>query len=414
MSIAPPPLDSPLLAAVRHAPRRHRLPPLPRDGEDARACGPEVAVAYAVEALRQMQGRAPAVPTGMEELFSDSLDALIRAGLSSQRGDVAFQALVLAEGDATVRTYRRLAACSAPDRRSVRAAVDAIAHPGKLRGQAAGPLTEHLAQLHRLASGGLAHDLRRAAGSLALVAMHADPSLGAALAALHSHPALERLERLAHVSALESVRSYVTLLERGGFAAQAAVHQTQGSAAARGTWAETRTIRAFERIAALLNRRPDAADRFRAMRGMRTPRALPLPAQAKGEWDAVLVREAPGASTSEIVLLAEVKAAPAAASEDLPNLRRGLQNLARARADAVYTFTSLDDELRVLGASLRGLEPHGLGLPEHVVYCCPAPEEAAPRLLSMASKARLLAHPASLAHASRHEIERSLDIPARA
>ena len=402
MTIALAPMDCPLLAAVRHAPRRHRLPPLPADAEAARACGAEVGVAYAVECLRRSRGDAAAVPPGTEEVFSTSLDALIRAGLSPPRGDGAFLALVLEEVEATVRAYRRLAASSASDWRAVRAAVDAIAHPGKLRGRPPGPLTERLVRLHRLATEGAADDLRCAAESVLVEARRTDPPLGAALEALHSHAALERLQRMAHLSGSEGVRRYLALLEHGGSFAPCAVHEAHGRAAERrGTLAETQTIEAFARIAALLNRRPGAPERFRAMRGLRTPRELPLPKQAKGEWDAVLVREAPGAGAAEIVLLAEVKAAPAATSDDLPTLRRGLQSLARAEADAVYTFTSTGDELPVLGASLRRLRPRGLALPEQVVYCCPAAPAARPRLLSPASKARLLAHPASLAHAGR-------------
>lgn len=398
--------DSLLLDAVRQAPRRHRLPPLPEDAEAARACGTEVALAYALEALRLARVEELALAAETEALFTTSLDALIRAGLPPRGGDAALQALVLEHGDATVRAYRRLAARSTADRRAVRATVDAFAHPGKLRGHGGRPMAERLAQLHRLAVDGRVRELRHAAGSLqADAARAADPSLDGSLAALCAHPALERLERMAELSESPTVRRYLALLERPARGAPAAESEAQEpEPSRRGRLAETRTIQAFARMAALLNGRPGAAERFRATGGLRTSRALPLPPQAKGEWDAALVREATHAGAAEIVLLAEVKAAPAATADDLPSLLRGLRALARTRADTVYAFASTDGALRVRGASLRRLRPAGGALPAQVVYCCTAvteAQEARPRLLSAASKARLLAHPASLSHAAR-------------
>jgi hypothetical protein len=352
--------DALLLSAVRHAPRRHRLPSLPADVEAARASGADVAIAFALEALRRMQDHGAALPVGTEALFSASLDALIRTGLAPEGGDALFQALVLEEVDATVRGYRRLAASAAADWRAVRATVDAIAHPGKLRDKA-GPMTARLAELHRLATDGVAGELRRAAASALADATRTDPTSGAAWAALNSHPALERLERMALLSGATNVRRYLSLLDRRGGDAAAADHEAQGHAARRGRVAEALTIQAFARIAALLNRRAGATERFRATGGLRPPRDLPLAARAKGEWDAVLVREAPHAGAAEIVLLAEVKAAPAAAADDLPSLRRGLHSLARAQTDAVYSFASIDGELRISAPRCAGSDraaPH--------------------------------------------------------
>lgn len=57
--------------------------------------------------------------------------------------------------------------------------------------------------------------------------------------------------------------------------------------------------------------------------------------------------------------------------------------------------------MHVSGESLRRLQPAGRALPAHVIYCCPSPAEVQPQLLSAASKAVLLAEPASLAFAGQ-------------
>lgn len=124
---APDPL---LLAALRAAPRRYRMPALPPTAAHARAAGPEAALAYAMEQARC--GRAASEDGG---LFSWGLAQLIRQALA---GDPAFRALVLRASDPHVAEYARLGDSAAADRRAVRSAVDAIAHPGKRTGPGRG------------------------------------------------------------------------------------------------------------------------------------------------------------------------------------------------------------------------------------------------------------------------------------
>jgi hypothetical protein len=98
-----------------------------------------------------------------------------------------------------------------------------------------------------------------------------------------------------------------------------------------------------------------------------------------------------------------VKASPAAATPDFARLHRGLERLAQAHAHESYAFGSAEGEVRIAGAALRQLKPHGRALPAQVIYCCPAPSEAQPQLLAAATKAVLLAEPASLAFALQLE-----------
>ncbi|RYG20931.1 MAG: DUF2207 domain-containing protein, partial [Burkholderiales bacterium] len=73
-------------------------------------------------------------------------------------------------------------------------------------------------------------------------------------------------------------------------------------------------------IASLMNSRNPG---HRVVRSLRTPRGFPgAVGKAKDEWDAAIVREQGG--DADIVLLAEVKAAPAAATPDFTRLARGL------------------------------------------------------------------------------------------
>jgi hypothetical protein len=136
------------------------------------------------------------------------------------------------------------------------------------------------------------------------------------------------------------------------------------------------------------------------LRGLRTPAGLAGSAQgAKVEWDAAIVRRTDG-ETHDVVLLAEAKAAPAAAASDLPRLLRGLALLAQADANAACMFAAAEGAVRLGGASLRALQPVGSALPQRVVYLCPAPREARPAMLDPATRATLLSQPASLRFAA--------------
>lgn len=390
--------DALLLAALRAAPRRYRLPPLPDGIEAASASNPETALAYAIEGARRARHDRSPPPAGLQDLFTRSLAALIRACLAPKGGDPAFQALVLRTRDAEVHEYVRLARQAPAERRAVRAATDAFAHPGKLRAMAAGRLREALSRVHELAA---ASEWAPLAGELRELA--AQPGAGeqvlAAAAALLDDPSLAQLQRLDSLRQHEAVQRYLALCGQRGPAAGSDAAAAQGRASARtGEAGEQATVQAFRAIAKLLERSGAEAGSIHVVRGLRTPRGFPGEAdKAKEEWDAAIVRSDGAGGAADILLLAEVKASPAAATPDFSRLHRGLQRLAHASAGRSYAFASADGDVHVSGESLRRLQPQGRVLPAHVIYCCSAPAEVQPQLLSAASKAVLLAEPASLA-----------------
>ncbi|WP_236599912.1 hypothetical protein [Ramlibacter alkalitolerans] len=385
-----------LLAALREAPRRYRLPPLPADPAAARAAGIEAALAFAIEAARLAAEAGRPAGDGVPGLFTWALGAFLREAMAPQGGDASFQALVLQAHDAAVGEYVRLSGGAAADRRSVRSLVDAIAHPGKTRALAPGAVRDRLATLHALVSADAWTALRDALED-ALPSEDAD--LACALAPLRGHASLQRLVRRESLQGGATVQRYLALCERRGPCAGSRAAAAHGRSAARaGDDAERATIEAFRQLAALLPAR--AAGAYRVLRSLRPPPGFPGDrGKAKDEWDAAIASVA--AEGAELLLLAEVKAAPAAASSDFSRLHRGLQRLAQADPARDYAFTSADDEVRLHGASLRRLQPPGRELPPHVIYCCTAAAETRPPLLSAASKAVLAAEPASLRYAQQ-------------
>jgi hypothetical protein len=284
------------------------------------------------------------------------------------------------------------------DTRAVRATINAVAHPGKLRALGDAGLHDVLLRLHQLAAAEAWAALAEALAQLPSAALDADAALGqAALAALAS-PALARLQRGEALRATAGVQRYRALCEQRGPVAGSAAAAVQGRASARvGDEAEHGTVRALREIALHLD-----PDRLAVVRSLRTPPAFPgEPGKAKEEWDAAIVRRADPGAPAEIVLLAEVKAAPAAATPDFSRLHRGLQRLARAPAGRVFAFPSADGEVALAGDSLRRLEPPARALPPHVIYCCSAPPETQPQLLAAATRAVLLADAASVRFARR-------------
>jgi hypothetical protein len=393
-----------LQRAVLLAPRRYRLPPLPANLAAAQAAAPQSALAFALEAARNacLQGSEPAAD--VRELFIHALAAVIQASLRPDAGDPAFQAQVLRAGTPEVQEYAALHTQSAADQRAVRVAVNAFAHPGKLArlGSDAAP-NGALSELYRQAEAGAWVDLARAAAQLQQDASTVE-DVRAALAALIAQPGLERLRRGSFLEQTGDVRRYRALCERRGPLAGSGAAADHGRAAARlGVLAEDATVQAFSTLAELLNRYAGGTWHCRAVQGLRTPRGFPgAAAHAKGEWDAALVCAAPVPSAAAaVVLLAEVKASPAAATADFPRLRRGLQRLALARPDAVHVFGCKCGELPLSGESLAQLQPPPQGLPPQVIYCCSALADEQPPLLAASAKALLLAESASLDFARR-------------
>ncbi|HYD75997.1 hypothetical protein [Ramlibacter sp.] len=390
-----------LLAALRSTPRPFRLPPLPQDPAAAVADGAEAAVAFSLEAARRSAESGSPLPGQAQEGFTWGLARLIRTALTPAGGDPAFQALVLRSQDPQVDGYLQLAALSAADRRRVRTAVDAIAHPGKLRQHAPGSAREALQHLHRLASAGEWALLQQEGRQLLATMLPEETAVRAGLDALLRDPALERLLRTQALEATPGVRRYQALCAAGGPLAGSEAALARGRASGRsGRNAEARTAQAFERAAALLDGVAGGRGRCRVVRGLRMPGEFPgQPDRAKAEWDAAIVWEPEPGGSSDILLLAEVKASPAAATTDYGRLLRGLRRLALAEPDANYAFASDGGRIRLAGRSLRQLGPWGDGLPAQVIYCCPAPPGTLAAVLDPASKGMLLAEPASLAFA---------------
>ncbi len=398
MSPTPLPDLPDLLRTVR---RRYRLAPLPATLDAAVAAGSETALAFAMESARlALAGQEP-LDDVWRDTFTDALAVLIRRAMAPDEGDPAFQAQVLKSGDAQVREWVRLEAQAASDARAVRAAVDALAHPGKLRRLPEDATRRALASLYARAAAGEWHALASEAAALSAALLEAGAPLRAQVREIGASAALKRLSDGEAMTATPPVLRYRALRARTTPAAGSDAAQAQGRASAReGLLAEQVAASALAELAAFLHRTGDAASpTYRVLRSLRTPRRLSGGGDgSKEEWDAAVVRcTAPGAG--DVVLLAEVKAAPAAVTSDMPRLLRGLTRLAQAEADTAYAFASIDGPILLGGASLRALQPRGDHLPEQVIYLCSAARESRPSVLSAAAKGMLFAEPASLAFA---------------
>ncbi len=376
------------------------MPPLPADAGAAEAAGPEAVIAFTLAAADA--GTVPA-DDGVARLFTSALAALIRSALDPLDGDPTFQAQVLAAGDARVAEYLHLAAQATGDARTVRAAVNAWAHPGKLQGQPPGARPDALAPLHRLAASGAWTTLQQALDDLLAEGWLEDGPLRDALSALRDSPALARLAQAEALLALDGVQRYRALCERAGPSAGSAAAAQQGRASARlGAAAERSTVQALLAMAELIHRAAPALPRLHVAQGLLTPRGFPgVNGRAKDEWDVALLREVGPDGARDVMLLLEVKAAPAAAASDYPRLLRGLQRLALAQTQERYAFACVGGETLLRGASLRELAPQGDALPPQVLYACTAPAEPRTPLLNPVARAMLLAEPACIAFAAK-------------
>jgi len=390
-----------LHALLRAVPRRYRAPPLPLSLEAAVAAGTEATLAFAMESARVAGDKGAATPAALGDAFAAALAALIRRAMTPDGGDPVFQAQVLQSRDPRVRDWVQIESFAAADTRAVRAAVDAFAHPGKLRDTPEGALRDALSRLHALAAAGDWRTLASETESLSARLPDDEAPLRAGLRDLASHPALQRRIGAEAMRALDSVQRYRALRARRVPPAGSELALDQGRAAAReGAQAEHAAAEALRHVAVFLNQlEGDERGTYRVLRSLLTPRELSGGGdRSKEEWDAALVKGI-GGGLCDVVLLAEVKAAPAAVTSDMPRLLRGLARLAQADGDASFAFASVDGAVRLRGSSLRALEPVGPSLPEAVIYLCPAPTESRPTLLGAAAKAVLLSEPASLAFA---------------
>jgi hypothetical protein len=327
---------------------------------------------------------------------------MIHDAMHAECGDPVFQAMVLRHRAVQVREYAALSAHANQDRRLIHTAVNAIAHPAKLQRIPPGPQREALAQLHASASSASWSDLADTAGRLLLIPEIAnEPVLERSLTRLLDSPALERLRRLNALACNKLVLQYQSLRDQYGprSGSPAAVAQG-GTSQRRGAAVEESAAQAIETLAQRLNEPGKNRMPYRVVSSMRVPASIPASHKhAKSEWDVVLLRQAKTVAatpTWDVCLLVEAKASVDAASTDLPTLLRGLQLLASADRTAVYPFKTRQGTVQLRGASLSALPTGEAGLARTVLYCCDAPAETTPRLLSAASRMQLLSAPACL------------------
>ncbi|WP_067273395.1 hypothetical protein [Mitsuaria sp. 7] len=449
----PPLLDD----VLRQTVRRYRSPALPATLENARAVGAATALAVAIEHARRALAAGDTPADEVKTLFLDALAQLIdeamrplkahgngsngsngsgdsNAGREGREGsegsegkdplegggDPAFQAMVLRHRSAVVREYASLSAHVERDRRAVRAAVNALAHPEKTQRRSPGATRDALLGLHLAADEG---DWARVSDLLLplreLPDVRAEPSLHRGAERLAGDEALGRLQRLDALSPEALVVRYRALWDRQGPVAGSAQAAASGAGAQqRGDAVEALAAEALKALVLRMNAEAGAA-RYRVVTSLRVPPSFPGDAQrAKSEWDVALLRRhdsdesnEPGGSATfaapahdwDLCLLIEAKASPDAATTDLPRLLRGLRLLAQADVQTSYAFASDDGEVRLRGASLSALPTEEAGLARAVLYCCDGPEERAPRLLNAASRMQLLSAEASLDVAARLE-----------
>lgn len=461
MSQALPPL---LDDALRRTARRYRAPALPATLADARAAGAATALAVAIEHARMALARGETPEDAVQTLFLDALADLIGEAMrplkahdddiAESGGDPAFQAMVLRHRSAVVREYASLSAHAERDRRAIRAAVNALAHPAKTQRRSPGPAREALLALH---AAGEAGDWARVSDVVAplreLPDVRAEPPLLRGLERLADDSALERLRRLDALSSDALVARYRALWDRQGPVAGSEQAAASGAGAQqRGDAVEALAAEALDALVSRMNAEGGSGvgtgtgtdtgmgtgtgmgdvgvgvgvgggvnvgvnvggggggggTRYRVATSLRVPPSFPGDAQrAKSEWDVALLRRhetaEPGGEDWDLCLLIEAKASPDAATTDLPRLLRGLRLLAQADIGTTYGFASSGGDVRLRGASLSTLPTEQGDLARAVLYCCDGPEERAPRLLNAASRMQLLSAEASLDVAMRLE-----------
>ncbi|SEJ40544.1 3-deoxy-D-arabino-heptulosonate 7-phosphate synthase [Paraburkholderia diazotrophica] len=400
MSLLP---SSPLIDQVlRTVARRYRLPAFADTPDQTENASPSTALAIAIEQARRAVAcdEAPAAP--VKRRFVEALARLIHDGMRTQSGDPVLQAMVLRQRAAQVQEYASLSAHADHDSRSIRASVNAFAHPAKQLRIPPGPQREALAQLHASASSASWSELYDAARSLLHMPEIAnESSFQHGLTRLLDSPELGRLQRLDALASDDLVRQYRSLWDRHGPRSGSANAVAQGVASQqRGAAVEASAAQALEALARRLNEAQGDRASYRVVTSMRVPPSLPAsPERAKTEWDVALLERANADDETavwDVCLLVEAKASVDAATTDLSRLLRGLHLLAHAEENIVYSLETRQGTVRLRGASLRALTTDEAALTKAVLYCCDAPAESSPRLLGAASRMQLLSAQASL------------------
>ncbi|MFT4065427.1 3-deoxy-D-arabino-heptulosonate 7-phosphate synthase [Paraburkholderia sp.] len=410
-----PPSPSLLDETLNVVARRYRLPPNADASVGAIKTSPATALVLAIERAREAVARGEAPATATRDAFIDALARMIREALRDESADPVFQAMLLRHRTAVIREYASLSAHAGRDRRLIHAAVNAIAHPAKQQRAQSGPLRDALARLHACASSEAWSELDDVARRLIDAPETANPlPVQRGLAQLRENPALQRLRRLEALASDERVRHYRALWDRQGPRPGSSLAVARGATAKqRGAAVEALATRAIDALARRLNEAEGSFASYRVVNSMRVPAAIPASHErAKTEWDVVLLRQAKAAENAaawDVCLLVEAKASADSVTTDFPRLLRGLDLLAHADKDTVYLFQTQQGTVRLNGASLRALRTDDASLARTVLYCCDAPAEAAPRVLSAASRMQLLSAPASLAFAGALAQKRHAD-----
>ncbi|NMK45357.1 3-deoxy-D-arabino-heptulosonate 7-phosphate synthase [Achromobacter sp. Bel] len=412
----PLPPSSPLLDDILRAlPRRYRVPETLGEVAAPLNGGSSTALAIAVEHARQALAAGATPGAATKQAFIQALARLIHDAVRAEGGDPAFQAIVLRHRAPQVREFAHLSSTADQDRRQIHAAVNGIAHPAKLQRMAPGQARDALAALQAAAALPSWTVLSQAAQRLrATQDKPLDPAVERALARLLDDPALARLQRLDALAPDGQVRQYQSLWDRHGPRSGSQTAAAQGSAAQRrGAAVEAVATEALAALSQRLNEAESGPPPYRVVTSMLVPASIPASAErAKSEWDAVLLRQTcTNAITPvwDVCLLLEAKASIDAATADLPRLQRGLRLLAHADEHAVYPFQTRQGVVHLRGASLRALPADSPDLAGTVLYCCDAPADTAPRLLSAASRMQLLSAPASVQYACQLEDGRKPD-----
>jgi hypothetical protein len=389
---------------LRVVARRYRLPEAVAASSQMEKTGPAARLAIAIEQARQALVRGDVPDPTLRRLFIEALACMLDEAMRLEGGDAAFQAMVLRHRAPQVDEYAALSAQANQDRRSVHAAVNAVAHPAKQQQILPGSRREALAQLHACASTASWSEVSDTARRLLdMPELANEPALERGLTRVLESAELKRLQRLDALASDELVRQYQALWERNGPRSGSATAVAEGSVSRkRGEAVEALAAQALEALARRLNEAEGAC--YRVVTSMRVPSSLPGNSQhAKTEWDAVLLRQAHANDATavwDVCLLVEAKASVDAATTDFPRLRRGLRLLANAHKKVVYPFKTQQETVHLSGASLSALPTDETGLTRTVLYCVDAPAETTPRLLSAAGRMQLLSAPASLEFAS--------------
>ncbi len=412
-----PPL---LVETLRNVARRYRLPAMAFTSLQIQEASPAAALAIVIEKAREAVVRGEVPDAALKGLFTEALAHMIHKAMLVESGDPGFQAMVLRHRTLQVREYASLSSLADQDRRQIHATVNAIAHPAKQQRILPGQQREALAQLHTSASckswSKLADIVRRL---LDMPQIASESPFERGLIQLLESPALARLQRLEALASDEAVRQYQSLRVKHGPPSGSPSAAAQGSASQhRGAAVEALAAETLKALARRLNAEQDDWGPYCVVTSMRVPASIPAsPERAKSEWDAVLLRRAKTDDATpvwDVCLLVEAKASVDAATTDLPRLLRGLRLLSHAKENVIYSFEAKQGTVRLRGASLRALTTDEASLIRTVLYCCDAPADVAPRLLSAASRMQLLSAAASMEfacnladkqHAALHDLE---------